>query len=677
MICPKCGKEIADGSAFCAFCGSPVGEDIHEEKKEELEKVEDVVNNTDEVNVDSDKIEDVQEEKVINEEDEMLNMDSEKKEETVTNETEVEKVKKEEEKTTTTTTTVVNETNTQKKKRHSVITFAVLIIVALLVLGVAGFLMFSLNAEKLYKGIIEKGINSFMQSPVFTADSAKIDASVSLKSDAEELSIINNLSAGVNVQYDLNTKEVLGKVKVNNDEDSYLDLQLLVNLLEKKLYIGESNIYDKMISVDIPDEALDDIESEEDDGSLIIEKINRNTASKRLTKAINNSLSKDLFANEKATITVNQKEKKVKDYVLKMTSKQLAEVINNTISTLKEDKEFLSCYEDEEKMKELLDDLSSSIEYSESEESTVEFHIYTSGLFNNFEGVTVAVTDELEDRTVVDIRKNDEKTYVVSSRVEEYGNTQDEFSIVVTVNKATEQDIDLDMSFEIEDVGEMTINYALNCVYNQGVDALDIGNSVNYQDLTSDEVNEMYENFQNSSLYSIFSMFIANNEFLGSDEETPANVPLKDGQSFIITYDDDIVKFNVPSTFDEDYSGNTYKTFSKYTDSGYVSIDVESEMDTVEEYEEYLEDMLDSLKEKEGYKDFSSSKVEEIEVNNVKFYKKSISYTSVIGEYEYVMSTTYYYTKINDDYIFVIEVTDDDNLLTENELNRFLTIEIE
>lgn len=677
MICPKCGKEIADGSAFCAFCGSPVGEDIHEEKKEELEKVEDVVNNTDEVNVDSDKIEDVQEEKVINEEDEMLNMDSEKKEETVTNETEVEKVKKEEEKTTTTTTTVVNETNTQKKKRHSVITFAVLIIVALLVLGVAGFLMFSLNAEKLYKGIIEKGINSFMQSPVFTADSAKIDASVSLKSDAEELSIINNLSAGVNVQYDLNTNEVLGKVKVNNDEESYLDLQLLVNLLEKKLYIGESNIYDKMISIDIPDEALDDIESEDDDGSLIIEKINRNTASKRLTKAINNSLSKDLFANEKATITVNEKEKKVKDYVLKMTSKQLAEVINNTISTLKEDKEFLSCYEDEEKMKELLDDLSSSIGYSESEESTVEFHIYTSGLFNNFEGVTVAVTDELEDRTVVDIRKNDEKTYVVSSRVEEYGNTQDEFSIVVTVNKATEQDIDLDMSFEIEDVGEMTINYALNCVYNQGVDALDIGNSVNYQDLTSDEVNEMYENFQNSSLYSIFSMFIANNEFLGSDEETPANVPLKDGQSFIMTYDDDIVKFNVPSTFDEDYSGNTYKTFSKYTDSGYVSIDVESEMDTVEEYEEYLEDMLDSLKEKEGYKDFSSSKVEEIEVNNVKFYKKSISYTSVIGEYEYVMSTTYYYTKINDDYIFVIEVTDDDNLLTENELNRFLTIEIE
>ena len=677
MICPKCGKEIADGSAFCAFCGSPVGEDIHEEKKEELEKVEDVVNNTDEVNVDSDKIEDVQEEKVINEEDEMLNMDSEKKEETVTNETEVEKVKKEEEKTTTTTTTVVNETNTQKKKRHSVITFAVLIIVALLVLGVAGFLMFSLNAEKLYKGIIEKGINSFMQSPVFTADSAKIDASVSLKSDAEELSIINNLSAGVNIQYDLNTNEVLGKVKVNNDEESYLDLQLLVNLLEKKLYIGESNIYDKMISIDIPDEALDNIESEDDDGSLIIEKINRNTASKRLTKAINNSLSKDLFANEKATITVNEKEKKVKDYVLKMTSKQLAEVINNTISTLKEDKEFLSCYEDEEKIKELLDDLSSSIEYSESEESTVEFHIYTSGLFNNFEGVTVAVTDELEDRTVVDIRKNDEKTYVVSSRVEEYGNTQDEFSIVVTVNKATEQDIDLDMSFEIEDVGEMTINYALNCVYNQGVDALDIGNSVNYQDLTSDEVNEMYENFQNSSLYSIFSMFIANNEFLGSDEETPANVPLKDGQSFIMTYDDDIVKFNVPSTFDEDYSGNTYKTFSKYTDSGYVSIDVESEMDTVEEYEEYLEDMLDSLKEKEGYKDFSSSKVEEIEVNNVKFYKKSISYTSVIGEYEYVMSTTYYYTKINDDYIFVIEVTDDDNLLTENELNRFLTIEIE
>ena len=26
MYCSKCGKEIADGSRFCSFCGSPVAE---------------------------------------------------------------------------------------------------------------------------------------------------------------------------------------------------------------------------------------------------------------------------------------------------------------------------------------------------------------------------------------------------------------------------------------------------------------------------------------------------------------------------------------------------------------------------------------------------------------------------------------------------------------------------
>lgn len=133
-----------------------------------------------------------------------------------------------------------------------------------------------------------------------------------------------------------------------------------------------------------------------------------------------------------------------------------------------------------------------------------------------------------------------------------------------------------------------------------------------------------------------------------------------------------MVKFSVPSTFEEEYSGNSYKSYSKNT----VTVNVNAEYYTADEYTKKIDESLDNYKDKDEYKDFKISEVEEIEINGIKFNKKSLEYTSVSGEYSYVYSRVYYYTKINDNYVYVVEIKDDSNIMTDNELNKFLTIEL-
>ena len=43
MICPKCGKEIDDGSVFCKFCGASLTENQEEKLNSENEVIEDKV----------------------------------------------------------------------------------------------------------------------------------------------------------------------------------------------------------------------------------------------------------------------------------------------------------------------------------------------------------------------------------------------------------------------------------------------------------------------------------------------------------------------------------------------------------------------------------------------------------------------------------------------------------
>ena len=665
MKCPNCNKEIDEGSAFCTFCGKPVEVKPAADEAVKMEEDTPIV---------EEKVEEVlvENEPIIEE-----NSDAAPVQEEV--------AKKPEEYTVAPKAT--SGQNAQSKKRHSIITIAILGVVILLAI-IIGIVCLSLgnSPEKIYKSIITSASNSIIANEVATSKKANLSTSVELETDIEELeSMIDELAVSANLQYNLDTREILAKAKIDKGSDSYLDGQIFMNILEKKMYVGESNLFDKLISVDIPEEALTQIdEAWGKDEEITINKSVAKKAAKRFAKAINDNLLPEYFSSQKVTVNINGKDKKVTDNALIMEGEDFLKVYVNALETLKNDKEFLACYKDQEQVKNTLETVLNQIEDMEIE-GTIEIHCYTSGLFKSFAGASIVSKDEDDNQAVIEMLAQEKIVYEISLKAISDGEEEELATINVKANKMTDKEVDMEADLNIKEVGSIKMKFTYSTIFGKNVETLDIANAVSSEDLTEDDATEIAENLQDSALYSLIEALYEDSyddsyddyvEDDSSDYDLPDGVTLKEGEDCVVTYDDDVVKFLVPSTFEEDYGGNSYKTYSKEVEYDTATVYITAEWDTIEEYTQSLDKSLDYLKDMEGYVDINVSDTEEVEVNGVKFYKKVASYTHKSGSYSYPYTTTYYYTKINDEYIYTVEIDDDDGLLTDSELTKFLTVEM-
>lgn len=672
MKCPNCNKEIEDGSAFCIFCGKSTSV---EASAEPVVKTEEVVKEEDTPIVEPTN---VVEEPVVEEK-----PAAEPVQEPVVQQTVQQPV---EQPTATAAPNSTETKNTPNKKRHSIITIAILgVVVLLAVIVVVVVMALSGSPESIYKSMITAASNSIIANDVSSSEKANFNASVELSTDIDELKdYIDGLAVSANLQYDLEAKEVMAKAKVDIARESYLDAQVFVNLLEEKVYLGETNLYDKLISVEIPEETMTQIEElMGEDDQLTVDKSVAKTAAKRFSEAINNSLASEYFSKNSVTVNINGKDKKVTDNALVLTGEDLKEVYTTAFETLKEDQKFLDCYENPDDIKDALDMLLDEVEYMD-EETSLEVHYYTSGLFKSFVGAAIVATDEYDDSAVIEIIAQDNDVYDISLKSISYGDEEEVLSASVKVNKVTDEEIDVEVTLDMEGLGELTAKVVASAVYNKDVEAIDAGNAVDVNDLTEDDMTEILENLENSALYTLIEPYMNSGDDYDEDYdyeepeyELPEGVTLQEGESCVITYDDDVVKFSVPSTFEEAYGGNSYKSYNKNVGYDYAEVDVDAEYATMEEFDQEVDESLDYLNDLEGYKDLTVSEAEEIEVNGVKFTKKTTSYTSEVGSYSFTYVKTYYYTKIADEYTYVVTVSDDEGLMTDAELTKFLTITIE
>lgn len=668
MKCPNCNKEIDEGSAFCTFCGQPV--DVKQATEEAVKVEEDtpiVEEKVEEVITDDEPI--VEEKPAAAPVQEVAKQpEAEKKEEY------------------TVAPKATAGQSAQSKKRHSIITLAILaaVVVIAIIIGIV-CLSLANNPEKVYKSMISSASESIIANDVATNSKANLTAAVEIETDIEEIEeMVDELAVSANIQYNLETREILAKAKIDKGSKSYLDGQVLMNLLEKKMYVGESNLYDKLISIEIPDEVLDSVnEVWEEDEDLTVDKSVAKKAAKRFAKAINDNLLPEYFSSQKVTVNINGKDKKVTDNALVLEGDDVVKVYVNALETLKDDKEFLACYKDEDQIKDALELLLDEMEDAEYE-GTIEAHYYTSGLFNSFVGAAVVATDEYDDQAVIEIVAQDKNNYDVALKAISYGDEEELLTAKVTVNKMTDKEVDMEVDLDIEDVGSLKVKYAVATVFGKDVESLDVAKAVSYEDLTEDDATEIAENLQNSALYELIEGYMDSGydddytyDDDDSDYELPEGVTLEEGEGCVLTYDDDVVKFLVPSTFEEDYGGNSYRAYSKEVNYDYAEVDVDAEYATVDEYSQEIAESLDYLEDMEGYSDITVSEIGEIEFNGVKFKTRTTSYKSTVGSYSFTYTTTYYYTAINDEYTYVVAVSDDDKLMTQAELEKFLTVTFE
>lgn len=662
MKCSKCNNEIEEGCAFCPSCGTKV---------EEVKETEEVKTQEESTEV---KTQEVAEEPVVETKEE--NKDVVKEE-----------VKKEEVKETVNVETPKKE-GSKEKQRHSVITMAIVMVAIILVVAIIAVVaLCSKSSEKLFKGFIKSAITELYAGDAATSNSANINASVELSTDINEIKeVVDGLKVATNVQYNLSDKQVVLGLNLDKKTDSYLSLNSMVDFKDNQVYLSEPNLYDKVIKVEIPEEYQDMIkEYLGEDDFAPVDKAVAKKAAKEIYSTIDANLSKDLFTSEKVTVNINGKDKKVTDNKLTITFEQLKSAVESTTKSLKMNNKFLECYKDRDQIIEALDVIEDAVDELDEEEITVTVHYYTSGLTNKFVGVAIVASNDYGNEVIFEVVNTEKNVYEINLKETQYSSTETVATAKLVVNKSTNKEKDFSLSMDVEDEGNIQLRVVTSEVYNKGIEALNTSNAIEYTDITDEDYEEIYNNFMNSKLYEVFSPYledamdslVPDDESTSTNRDVPAGITLKDGQSFVESYDDDVIVFDVPATFEEEYAGLSYQRFSKEDKTKETAyIDVDCNWDTLEEYEDYIDSNVEYYNEEDGYKDVKVSDREELEVNGVKFYKKIFQYTYQSGSFSYTKTTTYYYTPITDEYVYSVEIDDEDGIVTDAEIKKMLTIDV-
>lgn len=684
MKCSKCNNEIDENNAFCPFCGSPVEKEepmakeneevvetpVQEETEEPIIQTEEPLEETKEV------VEEVVEEVVSNE----------IKKVNVTNTVKTEK--QEEKKSETVKPTSGN--------RHSVITIAILAAVA--VVAVISIILLvvlsSKDAEGLYKSAIKSAINELYVGEASTAKSANVTTSVEISTNNAQIKdYVDGLKASANIQYDLDKNQYVVGLDLSKKSDSYLAASVMADIANNQVYVKENNLYDKVVKVAIPEEYKETVNEYVGEVSNA-NKVASKKAANKISTTINNNLSKDLFKTQKVTVNINGKDKKVKDNTITMTMQQFCDVVKNTAKTLKLDNSFLELYEDRDSIVSALDYLEGYTDEaldsmgSTAQDVTITVHYYTSGLGNKFVGAAVVFSAGYNE-AYLEVINTEKNTYELNLKGVAYGSTQELGSATIVVNKATKKEKDITISAEIEEFGKISVNLVTSSVYNKGITPIDTASAIDVESMTQEDMETIYDNFTNSKLYEVLednlgdlSKYLNIGGFdepddtsVSTDKKLPKGVTLKNNQYYVLTYDDDAILYNVPSSLRMYADDENYVLYSK-EDKEYnrADVDITAYLD-MEEVEEDIKGQYDTkVEDDDYYKNVKLSDTKTVKVGNTTFNTATLTYENNYGDkYE----TVFYYTKISDDYAYYLTIENSEDMsITESEVKDLLTLDI-
>lgn len=558
--------------------------------------------------------------------------------------------------------------------KHSVITLVgILAVVAVVIGGLCLLLFGSKSPEKIYKGMLSKAINESLAGDAMTANSAIVDSSFKVSTNIDEAKdMLDGLTIDANVQYDRAAQQAVIALNVAKGKEKYLNLRAMGDLLNKVAAVEETNLYKKMVKADIPEEFYEGLEEVlGKDYTFEADASSCKKAAKILYSTIESNLKPEWFSKEKVT---TQDKGSLTDNIFTIRETELEDVIVATVKSLRTNNDFLNCFTYRDEIVDMLDNIQDEVEDMSDEDVVYTIHYYTKG--NKFEGAAIVHKDEYyEEEEIIEIEKVSKKEYEI--RIEENDGRDLEVlqTIKVTVNKLETNDVDVEVTMDIEDAGYITIAATSKARYNKAIELLDVDSAIDYTKLTEDDIQEIMDNLEESPLYDLVEQF-AGTTSINTTSETrtpPSGVTLQAGQNFVASYDDDVVVFEVPNSFEEEYGGTSYVRFSKEDKTKYTAyIDVDCEWDSLDEYRASLKSTTDYYTADNGYSNVKLSDEETVKVGDRTFYKRAFTYT--YGSY--TAKRTYYYTPVTDEYTYAIEIDDDDEIVTSSELEKLLTIQI-
>ena len=415
---------------------------------------------------------------------------------------------------------IEQKTNENKKGKKGLI---ICIALALIVIAIvcACFMMGSKSKPKsIFKSFVNKlELQKGSKINEIKAVSTNIDLSAKLSTEDEEMQTIFNeiskckLQAGA--QLDIDGKKEIVQVGLKYSDQDVIDAKLVYD--SKDIYAYLDGIFDKYIKINSDEEQLEELNN-------VFEKLKdqysnlKSDNSKEVIKIIKNILNEEIdkmenIEQEKTTIKIGDKEKKVRNSTIKLTAEEFTNLFAKIFLKLSE----LDAYSDEQKT--VLKDSAKQLENASlSKEDYILISVYTEGINNNFVGINFTVYVKEQDMNIsMEVLKKDKNSYEFSlSGIGQGANVKlasGEIIVEKEIDKNEEAKGRVDITVEIPAVVTKgsKINAGLSIGYdvkvNPTIDTIDTTNNVGILELQQQDYLAIMNKLQQRPLIgSILSM---------------------------------------------------------------------------------------------------------------------------------------------------------------------------
>lgn len=545
------------------------------------------------------------------------------------------------------------EANNKQMDKKFLISIIGVVTLLIIVISIGSYYLISMNSPVFtYQSIISDMVES-IYNLTESDDKFKTTMGMNLNLKLEEdlidediLDLINNTNLEIEVQYDRENEKAVLKLDSKYGKDTLLKGSAYLNNKDNELYLYSKDIFDKYIKIEIDElEVFDEL-------------------FKSLSKGQQKNAKKSkkiLISELKSIITKDDCYKEDGYHILKISGEELINRLEKVVENLKNNKEFLSCFENEDTIKDALD----NITFTYSNDIEVKYFIKKT-MFNKIEEVKM----EAEDiKAVLSVEKENIKYNV------EYNGEKVLDGIIENTNSKNENTMKLTMN--ITDLGKLVLN--INTSYTTKFDMDTISNSkvISIEDLSDSDMNKIKDNLENSKLYDLVSKYLNNDNDIDYDNEYDYNTDNDNENDNILSTDSNSIKFygsnkkvtfDIPSGYKESYASDTYKSFSK----GDIDVAIYSNYGDAEEYMNSLNSTISTYEN--YYENVSLSSQRYLYVNNRDFYYKDLSYDYKGYNYTTKYYTRYLYTQVTNDYGIVIEVNSEGEKISTEDIKEFLNI---
>ena len=366
-----------------------------------------------------------------------------------------------------------NETPTKKSNKGLVAVLAI-IVIAILV-GVGYYFLRPTSPKDVFVG----GINSAFESSEkqLAEEVKKINTTVTLsgniESSDEEINqvakYINEGKMSYNVQLDKETKKILLSANIDYKDENLLSGKLYYANGDENVYLYVQDLFDKYFKFNLKEAVKD-----EDDLSSIQNMFNGDastTVGKIDSKKVVTILKDTIVSNLKDEYFTKEKVDGLTKNTMKLTITELKQMIKNITTSLKDNQEFLNCFEKKEEIKEGLEDLLKEIDETDADEeiSNIEVSIYTKGMKNEVEKFEIKLTNSKSEQMIINITETEEGKFVIDA--------------------------------DIPEVGKVKLNLEVKNDTNTDIENANVSDSVEINNMSQGDMLKLYGNLMNMKLY--------------------------------------------------------------------------------------------------------------------------------------------------------------------------------